>query len=94
MNKFDKLPTFYYLGFYHPKFDYCKDVRYENHNFNEFSQLILDLKDREFEAILYFESILRKLLEDEETTLVAVPSHVAFESNSGIRDLSSYSHPI
>jgi hypoxanthine phosphoribosyltransferase len=90
MNKFDKLPALYHLGFYHPKFDCCEDVCNENYNFNEFSQLILDLKDRESEAIFYFESILTKLLEDEETTFVAVPSHIAFESNSGIRDLAGY----
>jgi hypothetical protein len=90
MNKFDKLPALYYLGFYHPKFDYYEDCFYDNCNFNEFSHRILRLKDRDYTATHYFRDILTKLIEDEEISIAAVPSHVALESNSGIRDLASY----
>jgi hypoxanthine phosphoribosyltransferase len=90
MNKFDKLPALYYLGFYHPKFDYYEDCYYDNCNFNEFSHRILTLKSRGYAEIYYFRDILTKLIEDEEISIVAVPSHIALESNSGIRDLASF----
>jgi Phosphoribosyl transferase domain len=88
VNKFGKLPALYYLGFYHPKFDYYENCYYDNCNFNEFSHRILRLKDRDCSAVYYFRDILTKLIEDEEISISAVPSHVALESNSGIRDLA------
>jgi predicted amidophosphoribosyltransferase len=89
MNKFDALPLIYHLGFYHPKLNYHEDYSCKNHNFNEFSHLILELKERRYTAIDYFKDILIKLLEDEEVTITTVPPHLAFESNSGVRDLAS-----
>lgn len=90
MNKFDKLPALYYLGFYHPQFDYYENCYYDNCDFNEFSHRILRLKNKDCTEIYYFRDILTKLIEDEAISIAAVPSHVALESNSGIRDLASY----
>uniref|UniRef100_UPI00286EA971 hypothetical protein n=1 Tax=Chamaesiphon sp. VAR_69_metabat_338 TaxID=2964704 RepID=UPI00286EA971 len=66
MNKFDTLPALYYLGFYHPKFNYYEGFYNDNCNFNEFSNRILTLKDRDYLTIHYFRDILTKLIEDED----------------------------
>ena len=85
MTKFDNLPSLYPLGFYHPKYDYD---RYESDRFNEFSDRILQLKNRDSSAINYFTNILIKQIEDQEIAIATVPSHTAFKSDSGIRDLA------
>jgi len=90
MNKFDKLPQLYSLGFYHPKYSYDKNGSIENDYFNEFSDRILAVKNWDYTAILYFRDILLKLIEDEEIAIATVPAHTPFELNSGIRDLAGY----
>lgn len=87
MNKFKNFPQLFYLGFYHPRYDYFENIREDNCYFNEFSNNILELKKRNRIAINYFRDILLKLMEDEEVTITTVPPHITRES-SGIRDLA------
>ena len=88
MNKFDELPQLYSLGFYHPKYIYDKNGSIENDYFNEFSDRILAVKNRDYTETLYFRDILLKLIEDEEIAIATVPAHTPFELNSGIRGLA------
>jgi predicted amidophosphoribosyltransferase len=90
MNKFNELPMFYTLGFYHPKFTYHQNNHIEENCYhNEFSGSILKLKDRNPTAVNYFKDILLNLLVDEEIVITTVPSHTAHQLNSGIRDLAN-----
>ena len=62
-------------------------MKSQNYYFNEFSQYILNLKDSDANAIIYFNYILSKLMEDEEIAIVTVPPHTTGES-SGIQKLA------
>jgi predicted amidophosphoribosyltransferase len=87
MNKFKDFPALFYVGFYHPKYNYYEDTYEDNHYFNEFSQYILDLKNGDLNAIIYFKNLLLKLMEDEEIIIITVPPHMVGES-SGIQKLA------
>ncbi|WP_310486386.1 phosphoribosyltransferase family protein [Chamaesiphon sp. VAR_69_metabat_338] len=88
MSKFKDFPALFHIGFYHPKYNHYKDVYEDNCYFNEFSQYILNLKNGDINAIIYFKNILSNLMEDEEIAIVTVPPHRAGES-SGIQKLAS-----
>jgi hypoxanthine phosphoribosyltransferase len=87
---FKDFPHLFYLGFYHPKFERYEGEKYENNYFNDFSDNILRLKERNWESIEYFGDLILKLLEDEELVITAVPSHESGKQYSGIRDIASY----
>ena len=71
---FEKLPEKYILGFYYSKYYYDGEYQYDNdYNFNEYSQRILNLKDKLSDGLCYFEDILNKIIEDEEDMLLVVP---------------------
>ncbi|MDJ0507908.1 MAG: hypothetical protein QNJ64_01435 [Crocosphaera sp.] len=54
MEKFNSLPNVFPLGFYHPKSNYDGDYYEDNEYFNEYSQKILNLKNSDYEAIIFF----------------------------------------
>ena len=54
MTNFDSLSDIFYLGFYHPKFNYDGDYYEDNEYFNEYSQTILNLKNSDYDAIIFF----------------------------------------
>ncbi len=56
--------------------------------FNDYSATILDLKERDFEAIHFFRKQLCNLMSDEEISVTTVPSHSSVTLFSGIRDLA------
>jgi hypoxanthine phosphoribosyltransferase len=87
---FKNFPRLFYLGFYHPKFEQYQGEKYENNYFNDFSDDILRLKDREWESIEYFGDLILELLEDEELVITTVPSHISGKQYSGIRDIAKY----
>lgn len=89
MSKFKNFPALFHVGFYHPKYNYYEDTYEYNYYFNEFSQCILDLKNGDVNAIIYFKNILSKLMEDEEIVITTVPPHTAEES-SDIQKLARY----
>jgi hypoxanthine phosphoribosyltransferase len=71
---FEKLPEKYVLGFYYSKLYFDGQYLCDNdYNFNEYSQRILNLKDKLSDGLYYFEDILSKIIEDEEDTLLVVP---------------------
>jgi hypoxanthine phosphoribosyltransferase len=71
---FEKLPEKYVLGLYYSKYFYEDGYKYDNdYNFNEYSQRILDLKDKSSDGLDYFEEILNKIIEDEEGVSLVVP---------------------
>ncbi len=88
MEKFNSLPNIFYLGFYHPKYNYYEGYKENNEYFNEYSQKILDLKDRNYEAIECFTQELDKIIDDEQVVITAVPSSNAKRVSSGITYLS------
>ncbi len=85
MEKFNSLPNIFYLGFYHPRYNYYEE---DNEYFNEYSQEILDLKNSDHEAIRFFTKELDRIIDDEEVVITAVPSSDATCTSSGIVDLS------
>jgi Phosphoribosyl transferase domain len=87
MNKFKDLPALFHVGFYHPKYNYYEDTYEDNYYFNEFSQRILDLKNGDFNAIIYFKDLLLKLIEDEGIVIATVPPHTPGKY-SGIQELA------
>ena len=79
------------LGRYHPWYDG------HNPDFDEFSRLILDVKDQRIKGINYFTNRLRSILSDtEEYVICVIPTHAAGTAPSGIRTIAkrSCSHPI
>ena len=89
-NSFDDLPDMYMLGFYHPAdFAYdgdgCKFP--QNPDFNDFSSIILELKNENNEdyekAIDHFLCHLSKILSRVEDILIVTPP-----TKSGIKDLA------
>ncbi len=64
---------------------------YEGHNpnFDEFSRLILDVKDQRLKAINYFTDQLRSILSDtEEYVICVIPTHAVGTAPSGIRTIA------
>lgn len=88
MEKFNSLPNIFYLGFYHPLYNYYEDCYEDNEYFNEYSQKILELKNSVHEAIRFFTKELDRIIDDEEVVITAVPSSDATCTSSGIVDLS------
>ncbi|MGK7933777.1 MAG: ComF family protein [Microcystaceae cyanobacterium] len=88
MKNFNDLPDTFFLGSYHPKYNYYDDYYEDNWWFNEFSNNILDLKDRNSLAIYFFLNRLKHLISDDEVIVTTVPSHSCNISSSGIRDLA------
>ena len=79
------------LGGYHPWHDG------HNPNFDEFSRLILDVKDQRKKGINYFTNRLRSILSDtEEYVICVIPTHAVGTAPSGIRTIAKQlcSHPI
>ena len=79
------------LGRYHPWYDG------HNPDFDEFSRLILDVKDQRIKGINYFTNRLRSILSDtEEYVICVIPTHAAGTAPSGIRTIAKQlcSHPI
>lgn len=71
------------LGRYHPW--------YEGHNpnFDEFSRLILDVKNQRIKGINYFTDQLHSILSDtEEYVICVIPTHAAGTAPSGIRTIA------
>ena len=79
------------LGGYHPWHDG------HNPNFDEFSRLILDVKDQRKKGINYFTNRLRSILSDtEEYVICVIPTHAVGTAPSGIRTIAKKlcSHPV
>ena len=71
------------LGRYHPW--------YEGHNpnFDEFSRLILDVKNQRIKGINYFTNQLRSILSDtQEYVICVIPTHAVGTAPSGIRTIA------
>jgi hypoxanthine phosphoribosyltransferase len=88
MTKFKDLPKIFFLGFYHPIYNYYDDCYEDNEWFNEFSANILNLKNKHSSAIDFFLEKLKALISDDEVIVTTVPSHSCNISSSGIRDLA------
>lgn len=82
---FDKLPDKYMLGFYYPAdFEYYDDEKYpENEEFNEYSEMILDLKDHYDKAICIFYDKLSKIFSNLKDVAITTPP-----TSSGIKQLA------
>lgn len=79
------------LGRYHPWHDG------HNPNFDEFSRLILDVKDQRIKGINYFTDRLRSILSGtEEYVICVIPTHAVGTAPSGIRTIAKQlcSHPV
>ncbi len=79
------------LGGYHPWHDG------HNPNFDEFSRLILDVKDQRKKGINYFTNRLRSILSDtEEYVICVIPTHAVGTAPSGVRTIAKQlcSHPV
>jgi hypoxanthine phosphoribosyltransferase len=88
MASFKDLPPLLYLGLYYPLNDRDGDCNYENPFFNKYSARILDLKQKDPDAIFYFTRELNNILDNEDITLTVIPSSRSTNSSSGIHDLA------
>jgi hypothetical protein len=80
---FEQLPDKYMLGFYYPEFIYDGDDKYDNDEFNCYSQRILDLKNHCSEAIYRFSKDISKILVNAKDIAITTPP-----TNSGIKTLA------
>ena len=72
-----------HLGIYHPW------QKGNNPNFDDFSRLILDVKNQRERGINYFVNKLRSILSDNEEYVVCViPNHTKGTAASGIRTIA------
>lgn len=90
MVAFKDLLSLFYLGIYYPEYDSDGENIYDNPFFNEYSARILDLKEKDSEAIRFFTRELNNILDDEDITLAIVPSSRSTDSSSGICDLARH----
>lgn len=82
-NSYDLTSARFYLDNYYP---YCNG---NNEKFNEFSRLILDVKNQKPSAILYFTTRLRPTFSfKEEYVICVMPSHELGSNPSGIRTIA------
>ncbi|WP_353932964.1 phosphoribosyltransferase family protein [Okeanomitos corallinicola TIOX110] len=88
MTIFNKLPDLFYLGFYHPQYNYYEDCYEDNEHFNEYSHTILELKNRKHYAINFFLQKFKLFLNNEKIAIATVPPHTSADPSSGIRDLA------
>lgn len=81
MHKKVKDGSILYIGDYHPFYHGT------NKDFDEFSNMILKLKEQDDEAVKFFYDKIKMKL-GENFTIVVVPSHSVNTKNSGIRKLA------
>ena len=85
------LQEIFNLGIYHPWHDG------HNPNFDDFSCVILDVKDQHIKGINYFVNRLRSILSStEEYVICIIPTHTVGTAPSGIRTIAKQlcSHPV
>ncbi len=88
MKLFNNLSDLFYLSFYHPQYNYYEDCYEDNEEFDEYSNTILELKNKEEYVINFFLKEFRSFLSDEDIAIVTVPSGKSTNIYSGIRELS------
>ncbi|RZN36957.1 MAG: phosphoribosyltransferase [Methanosarcinales archaeon] len=77
------LQEIFNLGIYHPWQDG------HNPNFDEFSRVILDVKDQHIQGINYFVNRLRSVLSgNDEYVICIIPTHAVGTEPSGIRTIA------
>ena len=81
MKMFNDLPDLFYLGFYHPH-------PQDNEYFNEYSSIILELKNRKDRATNFFLQEFKHFLINEDIAITTVPPSTSTKPSSGIRDLA------
>lgn len=80
-------PTGGLMPTYHPYWTMEGGYRHKNPRFDEYSNMILNLKNRSPWAIRYFYRFLKPMAE-KDTVIVVVPSHDPEKKESGIYDLA------